>query len=75
MNQLREAAQAIHEAETATPGLSVRMDVSRKYVHLVGRRGDFEIVRTASWDEIEQAKFNVLTCHLTEIIERLKAPA
>lgn len=73
MNPLREAAIAIHAAEAAAPGLAIRMDVSHKYVHLVGRRGGLEVARSTTWDEIELAQCNVLTTTVSQIVGQLAA--
>lgn len=73
MNPLREAAISIHAAEAATPGLAIRMVVFHKYVHIVGRRCGLEVARSTSWDEIELAKCNVLTTHVSQIVEQLAA--
>lgn len=75
MNQIKEAAIAIHEAETAHSGLAIAMHVSHKFVHLVGRRGDLELSRSVTWTEIEQARLNVLTAAVGLITNKLTAKA
>lgn len=60
MNPIKEAAIAIADAEKAHPGLSIRLDVGARLVHVVGRRDEREIVRTVAWADIEAQKISAL---------------
>lgn len=75
MNPIRAAADFIHAAEKRTPGLSLRMDVSHKNVHITGRFGEFELARSVSWEEIDSAIMNPLTIHVASIENELTSVA
>ena len=61
MNPIREAAEAIHAAEKRVSALSLRMDVSHKYVHVTGRLKHWELSRSVSWAEIDDAPSTLLS--------------
>jgi len=71
MNPIREAAEAIHAAEKRVSALSLRMDVSHKYVHVTGRLKHWELSRSVSWAEIDDALVNPLTISIAAIENEL----
>lgn len=75
MNPIREAANAIHEAESKHPGLSIRMDVSHKYVHLTADMRGLQMSRSVTWTEIESAHINVLVATVALITNKITAQA
>lgn len=75
MNPLREAAIAIHDAESKHPGLVIRMDVSHRYVHLTADMRSLQQSRSLSWDEIDTARINVLTATVALLVNKITAAA
>jgi hypothetical protein len=69
MNPIKEAAEVIYETEKRVNGLSFRMDVSRRYVHITGGFKEFSLSRTIAWTDIETASVNPLTITIN-LIER-----
>lgn len=67
MNPIKEAAEAIQAAEKRVPGLSLRMDVSAKFVHVTGRLKEYELARTVSWTDIDEALMNPLMITIASI--------
>jgi hypothetical protein len=73
MNPLKEAAFAIHEAETANPGLQMRMDVSHKFVHLTADLGERQVSRSVAWADIERDHINTLTATVALLVNQITA--
>ena len=75
MNPVREAAEAIDQAEKRHPGLKMRMDVSHKYVHITADLGEQQVSRSVSWDEIELAHINVLSANVALAVNAITGKA
>lgn len=75
MNPIREAAVAIHDAESKHPGLAISMAVSHKYVHFTADMRGLQYSRSVTWTEIETANINVLTATVALLTNKIAAAA